>query len=691
MVLMIRHVLTFELNNLNPCVFTGVVLLGVVLYGYISFRSLTRKPSRLWLCASVILVLASILFWDQSSNSGVQGVFAKLVLSVTSAINLFFFKAIGSLGNLNNYYYVPKDSTSPVDLNLFHARLVLQQGLFLCAIWTSGLLIIHLFARRIISWWWLLIHRPRACHVFLGINSYSVKLASTLPKDNKRIIFVEFPSSEVHHEKLSFLRLMRGVKLEASRSVLQMVPRAVILSAWNRQEDCGFSHDFFKDMWLKRLENHLKEKDSFLYLLSDDFKANISTLQKVDSIPCGRIFCHAPSEGINARIPVIHGRVQLIDSSVLATNRMKMNADILPVRYVDVGRDAQVEPLGWVKGPFHAMILGYGVTGKGALDFLYEFAAFVGEDRKRVPFSCDVYDRNADKLSGEFWSSHPAVPKERIQFIQKEVGTYDFWVHFMKKIKQIQYIVIALDKDAETVNTALTILEKAVKTRKETLDKLCIVVKLDDEDTYGQMLDYYQRCFHVNCIHRIGNFEKDWSWGNISNQAFDIFASQFYDAYRLATNPDAPDWEGRRRDISDRNEVKDPKYTALWKWLEIRRKEAQDYSNHWHVQVKKALCPEKLYSNTIAADSIPAKYEDVLVHTTLEQQDERDMLEYLAIGEHIRWTAAHEIAGYEWGEVKEEDLKRHPDMVDYSCLSENIKHYDWAVVKTTLSILYKEG
>lgn len=682
MVLM-RIVLTFVLNDLNPCILTGAVVIGVILYGLISFRCLTRNPGRLWLCALVILVLASILFWDQYENSGAQNGFAKLVLSVTSAINLFFFKVAGSVGNYADYFYLPKSPTVPSDsIQLIETRLILQQGCFLCAIWTSGLLIIHLFARRIISWWWLLIHRPSSCHVFLGINRYSVKLASTLPKDHRRIIFVEFPSSEVQHEKLSFIRLMRGAKLEASRTVLQMVPEAVILSAWNRQEDCGVNQAFFKDMKLRRLEKHLKVKDSVLYLLSDDFNTNISTLQKVEFIPGLCIYCHAPTEGINARIPVTQGNVRLIDSSILATNHMKMNKDILPIRYMDIGRDVQGEPLGWVKSPFHAMILGYGVTGKGALDYLYEFAAFVGEDRKQVPFFCEVYDRKADYLSGEFWSSHPAVPRERIQFIQEDVGSYDFWTHCSEKLRLLQYIVVALDTDANTVNTALTLLEKAVKTRKETLDKLCIVVKLDNENAYGKMLDYYQQCYHVNCIHRIGSFEKDWSWGNISNQSFEENAIRFYDAYRSATEPDAPDWKGRKLEIE-----KNLSHTALWKWMEIKRKETQDYSNYWHVDVKKVLCPERFYANKDVANSIPVNYEDAFVHTLLERKEDYDILEYLAIGEHIRWTAAHEIMGYERGHKKEEDLKRHPNMVDYSCLTEEIKHYDWVVVKTTLNIL----
>ena len=62
------------------------------------------------------------------------------------------------------------------------------------------------------------------------------------------------------------------------------------------------------------------------------------------------------------------------------------------------------------------------------------------------------------------------------------------------------------------------------------------------------------------------------------------------------------------------------------------------------------------------------------------------VLEYLAIGEHLRWEASHRAAGYQPGPEKAEDRKIHTDLVPYEDLSEVAKHYDWIVVRTSLKL-----
>ena len=57
------------------------------------------------------------------------------------------------------------------------------------------------------------------------------------------------------------------------------------------------------------------------------------------------------------------------------------------------------DKLGYVSvSGFKSMILGFGETGQDALAFLYEYGAFVGKDKKKVPFVCHVFDNQMDKF-----------------------------------------------------------------------------------------------------------------------------------------------------------------------------------------------------------------------------------------------------------------------------------------------------
>jgi hypothetical protein len=119
--------------------------------------------------------------------------------------------------------------------------------------------------------------------------------------------------------------------------------------------------------------------------------------------------------------------------------------------------------------------------------------------------------------------------------------------------------------------------------------------------------------------------------------------------------------------------------------MELRRKNEQDFANYFHVKVKAALCPERLWKTPEAAYDIPIRYEGK--HFTGNDPATESILEHLAIMEHLRWTASHEMAGYAFGVEKREDLMTHPDMRPYESLDEETKHYDWIVVRTTLNIL----
>ena len=62
-----------------------------------------------------------------------------------------------------------------------------------------------------------------------------------------------------------------------------------------------------------------------------------------------------------------------------------------------------------------------------------------------------------------------------------------------------------------------------------------------------------------------------------------------------------------------------------------------------------------------------------------------DILEHLAVGEHMRWEASHLMMGYKFSAAGTDDIKKQHDcMIPYLSLDEDTKHFDWLVVKNSI-------
>ena len=156
------------------------------------------------------------------------------------------------------------------------------------------------------------------------------------------------------------------------------------------------------------------------------------------------------------------------------------------------------------------------------------------------------------------------------------------------------------------------------------------------------------------------------------------YARRFQASYSASTG-DGVSWERREESILSKPG------TQLAHRMELRRKTEQDFANYYHVRVKAALCPSYFWKRPDTAYDIPVRYEGK--HYSGTDDRAASVLEYMAIQEHLRWTASHEMAGYRYGEEKREDLMTHPDMVPYESLDETTRHFDWIVVRTSLNIL----
>jgi hypothetical protein len=65
-----------------------------------------------------------------------------------------------------------------------------------------------------------------------------------------------------------------------------------------------------------------------------------------------------------------------------------------------------------------------------------------------------------------------------------------------------------------------------------------------------------------------------------------------------------------------------------------------------------------------------------------------DLVEKLAKNNHDRWAKQRISEGWRYGEVRNDELKTHPDLVDYDELLESEKQYDRiSVVETLKSVI----
>ena len=659
-----------------------IVLLIVLAYLVVTGLLVRKQPKFLWIPVLILLVSSTSFYWYAYGIGGVQDMFSRLFMSFTAALDLFLFKMNSTYGRFTDLFYSYGDSINIASSN----RLAILVSFYICSIWTTSILVMHFFARRlssrILMAWKRFTAGNRGIHLFLGTNQESLALAKSLGKDAK-VVFVDMPSGDVLPQKVSFLQFFQGLRtpLDRMEGVKDLLPHATVLKARKPLNRCT-GKDLLQELGLGQLKHWVQRPDTTVFLLSGSYKENMTVLQKLSAYPA-QIYCHGQRDGLAQRQELMeNGHIHIIDSSFLATNALKSREELYPVRLMNVAKDAQGQPLGYVEGAFNALICGFGEDGQGMLSFLYEFGAFPDKDKQLNRFHCQVVDARMSLLEGEYKTTHPGILPERVSFLEQIVGSEAFWKSLKGSIQDLNYVFISVGDDDQNMKSALDFLEFAFRNRTR-MDDFLVVVRLDHPARYRKMLEYYNQNFGGKAtIQTIGDIESTWIWDNISGEEYRKTAQTFYRSYARAS-ASTQNWEERNRRIMEKENVSD-----LARKLELQRKTQQDFANYFHVRVKRYLCPEWLWQDSSIAACIPLNMVDGK-HFTGDNPQAEQILEYLAVGEHIRWMCSHQINGYSCGEILQEDLRIHPDIKAYELLEEPVKHYDWVVVKTTLEVLGK--
>ena len=120
---------------MNTIALQLVVAAIAVLYFIVTLIVVRRKPGLLWICAALVALGGILLYWQ--AYAGVKAFIPHLVMSVLTGLDLFLFRAY-TIGMVNNFFFGEGNV----------GNLIILYGLMLCAVWTTSLAAIHVFARK---------------------------------------------------------------------------------------------------------------------------------------------------------------------------------------------------------------------------------------------------------------------------------------------------------------------------------------------------------------------------------------------------------------------------------------------------------------------------------------------------------------------------------------------------------------
>ena len=491
--------------------------------------------------------------------------------------------------------------------------------------------------------------------------------------------------------------------------------------------------------------------------------------------------------------------VRIIDSSRLSIELLKRNVENHPVKFVEIDGDKNpgtvksafnglVLGFGETGRDATRFLYEYGAFMSNDSN---------NETVKRSEFHCYVVDRDMDTKEGTFINSASKAVKaintdgtNMVQLVKADTASVDFYKLLENIASTLNYVVVSLGNDIENMTMAVRVL-KYVMASGNDLNKFRILIRICNNshvEHFRKITDHYNKATkRPKCMEVFGAYKEIFCYSFIVADQFREEAKEFYDSYQDVMQENEPalksgTWEERRDELlgfcqkvvtelptgnafQRYNEGKPvnekmsstglyigfeyveaertnyPKYENLRK---LRRQTEQDISNAWHRLTKRELMEESLNQNVSFSElnqkisqledppmgvEYCHKYDGLGEHLST-------LILNLAITEHLRWNASHEMLGYKRGDVTNEKSQLHNCLVDWKELNEvseracneakgkvqkgefwdyelsmqlkakypnykekvkayvlylpDYKKYDFAVVETTISLLKKE-
>ena len=623
---------------------------------------------------------------------GVKGYVNTFVIALSHSFELFMFQTHLFDNGYQEYLFGDSSKLLFLNANGKPVLVFLYVLAFVLATETSLCFIIKIFSRKDAGRTWLRNNQDKPVSVFFGGGSRAKFLAKDLKltRPDSRLLYVADYDPETENIGLSFWEILKHKFLW--RKTENFEPFDAVVFAKVPLKDVE-GENVCAQMGLESLSGILENNACEVYLLSEDDNSNLQCAGILQKAGCkAKIFCRACREGVNrmyeetlSMTPNV--TVHLVDESYLAVRELldQSHKELLPVHFVDKGKDKNGKLEGWVDTSFNSMILGFGELGQEALGFLYEYGAFVGQDFNRSPFSCTVLDKNMDILEKAFCVRYPGMGKNSGVIYDKcEVGSNDFWTRMESLILNLNYIVICLGDDRLNLQVASEILIFALRKNKDFTRNFAILVAQQNPDYLNEITVKHLNSIsqYHKCVHAFGELKSVWRYQVISNSTLDDKAKNYYASYEKAASESGNDvdkdvlWGKREDDILSSEDYK--------KRMNCIRKRSQDYANVLHVNTKFALLgPEILDCRWDIANQIPEMAHLSSKHYSGVDEHVERVLLYLAVLEHIRWEASHVAMGYVPGPETDAVKKTHKYIKPFNDLDDKTQHYDYLVVRTS--------
>lgn len=603
---------------------------------------------------------------------------------------------------------------------------------------------------------------PDKCHIYLffGVNDNSLLLAHEIGHKDSQAIVIFADSANVSEEDNDSWNSVVSLFTHRQESLDKAKQAGADITITPKRPDeitdrvppAGDSDVLgllnlvsVRSLIAKLSEMPDKSEPSLhIFFLSNDEDANIAALKNLARDTTVRrfaagsdrhqrvaLYCHARANSANKVLEDIglsHNLdVKIIDSSHLAIEMVKAKPEFQPVRVVRTSESCPE----LVAEPLHALIVGFGEVGRDAFRFLYEFGTFIGlSDGKPATLRPHItaVDSRMDVLAGPFMANTPAIDyRDKLALKKMDADSREFYTEVLSEAncRSLNYIVLALSDDDANISLAINVFNRIRRVR-EDLGKLKIMVRCtsdDKRDMMQRIADHYNRGCGVpelQVIDIFGNPKGIYDYCIVVRDSLLDDAKEYLQRYNLL-NGGNEDWDQRRKRLTEagKSEKANVIFPQIDKLRELHRKESQDMANAKHKETKIWLLRKALGDTTLEdfaalyfnADGIRANVEGHGAGIRFPGLDGIDrgneIVLHLAMLEHARWNAAHELLGYTANDEDtccDERTMRHNclrDWTELDCESErknesdkaqgkagdcDYKIYDFGVVSTSLSL-----
>ena len=684
-----------------------VLLLGVSVWFVAS-----KRASQIYEAVSNNLLLVSLVIWLSGAVLYLIG-FYNAQLNWVSVVPRVIMASFKMFVAINELARVPKElQVNAIYMSVFSL-------VHFVAAFVTFMFVFKMVGYKIKSALNIVIHKRRNAkgkkvHLFWGVNEASCLLAEDIKLNfaDDTIIFVDVDKENVDNtqKKANLSYITNTITITNSEIARLDAINALVDHCYNGPAGIGGSGevDVFGILRLRNIGAIVEQsREVCFYFLSDDETQNIAgalnlqqdktlSLKEKDDVTIyvharrdanNEVFDHYSQYDDTQRI-----KIKLVDSAYLSIARLKEEDRVLPVNCVEFDKAT-----GLVKSPFTALVVGFGGTGQEAFKFLYEYAAFVGEDKKKSPFKCYAIDEKMGKISGLVKEKMLAIVEEELEMIQASVDSDLFWEKVKSIICDLNYVVIALNNDALGLSLAVNLFKYALKYRLEGISKLKIMVRCYDSSSEKRMtevVDNLNNSIGDDKIEMVlyGQEKELYRCSTILSDETLKEAKEFNRIYEDSTLSAEEQWKenfGNGEIVKIMNKKNISRYHAIY---DINRRVAQNMSNSLHNKTKLILmgldgecCIDKLKHYY---DVVTSRQQKTINYASATEA-EAELLWNVAMVEHERWIASHKLMGYSYDIENDVVRKFHNNICLLEDLDEKTQSYDCNVVDTTIKMEYE--